>query len=176
MTQQKPDAVLRIVARYLMERGPGYVYTTAELRRHVLAVTGKDFVQLDRRVRDLRDYRWVIHGNREDRTLKPAQHRLVRVGDDVTHPACERRARGCPPPVRRQVYMRDGRQCKVCGIRDGEEYLDWPGRFARMTIGRKLPGSRGGLYTVSNCQVECMMCNEAVRDKYYPETGLGQAA
>jgi 5-methylcytosine-specific restriction endonuclease McrA len=64
------------------------------------------------------------------------------------------------------VFLRDGRTCTICGIRDREPYPDAPGQLARMTIGRILPGSKGGPYTVENCRIECARCNEAVQDRY----------
>lgn len=160
-------AVIKLVARYLMDLGPGGVFTTAELERHVFEQTGKKRVEVDRRVRDLRAYRWLIDSNREDRSLRPDQRRVVHIGDDVTHPACRPQARGCPALLRRAIYERDGRVCQNCGIQEREEYPEWPGRFARLTIGRGLPGSRGGPYSMANCRVECDACNEIVRDTYY---------
>jgi hypothetical protein len=160
-------SVIKIVARYLMDQGPGGVFTIAELERYVSEQTGKKRVEVDRRVRDLRAYRWTIDSYREDRSLKPDQHRVVRIGDDVTHPACRPAAQGCPASLRRGLFMRDGKRCKICGIGAGEEYPDQPGRRARLTIGRILPGSRGGVYSWDNCQVECDRCNEHNRDTYW---------
>jgi hypothetical protein len=167
----KPDAVMRVVAKWLEEKGPGYIFTMAELRRYVFDATGVDFIQLDRRLRDLRRYRWVINSNRDDKTLKPNQYQLVKIGDDVNHPACRPQVEGVPKDLRYTLFERDGQQCRHCGIKQGEEYPEYPGRFARMTVAHKLPVSRGGTYSLENCEIQCDVCNEMVQDKYYPGTG-----
>jgi 5-methylcytosine-specific restriction endonuclease McrA len=174
----EPDAVIRIVAKWLeavVWHRPGRVFTIAEIRRIVLDSTGVDFIQLDRRIRDLRDYAWVLDTYREDPSLKPAQRRLVKIGWDVTDPACRRQEK-CSAPVKREVYERDGKACQICGVQNGEAYPDQPDRIARMTVGRILPGAKGGRYTIENCQVQCARCNEDVRDRYDRHRGQGKAA
>lgn len=174
----EPDAVIRIVAKWLERvvwNRADRIFTIAELRRFVLDATGVDFIQLDRRVRDLRDYAWILDTYREDPSLKPAQRRLVKIGWDVTDPACRRKEK-CSALVKRGVYERDGKVCQICGIENGETYPDQPDRVARMTVGRILPGSKGGMYTVKNCQVQCARCNEDVRDKYDHRRDQGKAA
>jgi hypothetical protein len=172
--RRKPDAVMRVIARKIEEWGVGRVFTIAELRRFVFDATGVDFIQLDRRLRDLRSYRWVIDSYRNDKSLKPNEYKIIKIGDDVNHPACAPQARGCPPALRRKLFARDGQQCRNCGIKQGEEYPEYLGRYARMTVARGLPGSRGGPYTLANARIECDACNEMVRDTYYE--GPGKAA
>lgn len=158
----------RLIASWLRrEIGEGGIFTIEQVEKMITAETGVARCEVDRRVRELREARWTIANYRTDSTLLPNQHRLVHIGDDIAHPNYQwPRARRCPAQVRRTVFMRDGRACVICGIRDREPYLDAPEQQARMGIGRILPGSRGGSYTVENCQVECDRCNEAVQDKY----------
>lgn len=158
----------KLIARWLAsEIGEGGIFTIEQVEKMIQASTGVQRVEADRRVRELREARWIIANYRTDPTLLASEHRLVKIGDDICHPSyLWPRARRCPAKVRRIVFMRDGRTCKICGIRDREPYLEEPERLARMTIGRILPGSKGGSYTVQNCQIECDRCNEAVQDKY----------
>lgn len=155
----------------------GGIFTIADAEKMVLARTGVKRVEVDRRIRELREVRWIISNSRTDPTLLQDQHRLVHIGDDITWPGYQwPRARRCPAKVRRVVFLRDGRTCTICGIRDRESYPDEPAHLARMTIGRILPGSRGGSYTVENCRVECDRCNEAVQDRYDYGSELPDAA
>jgi len=158
----------KLLARWLTsEIGEGKVFTIEQAELMVTAMTGVKRVEVDRRIRELREARWIISNYRTDPTLKASEHRLVKIGDDINHPTYQwPRARRCPARVRRIVFMRDGRTCRICGIYDREPYPDAPERLARMTVGRILPGSRGGSYTVQNCRVECDRCNEEVQDKY----------
>jgi len=160
--------VRKIIAWWLRtEIGEGGVFTIADAEKMILAKTGVKRVEVDRRIRELREARWTIANSRTDSTLLQDQHRLVHVGDDICDPRYRwPQARRCSARVRRIVFMRDGRTCVICGTRDREPYVDDPGRLARMTVGRILPGSRGGPYTTENCRIECDRCNEAVQDRY----------
>ncbi|MEV6074299.1 hypothetical protein AB0L80_04155 [Streptomyces sp. NPDC052069] len=61
--------------------------------------------QVDRRVRDLRDYGWVIHTHREDPTLSPGEQRFVSAGARVWEPGArqsvDRARKRHPEPARR---------------------------------------------------------------------------
>jgi hypothetical protein len=165
---QSRGGTRKLIASWLRrEIGEGGIFTIQQVEQMITTETGIERCEVDRRVRELREARWTVSNYRTDPTLLPNQHRLVHIGDDITDPRYQwPRARRCPALVRRTVFMRDGRTCRICGIRDREPYTDAPERLARITIGRILPGSRGGSYTVLNCQVECDRCNEAVQDKY----------
>lgn len=148
--------------------GVGGVFTIEDAEQMILAETGRKRVEVDRRLRELREVGYVFGNYRTDPTLRPDQHRLVKVGDEIGHKLYRwpQGRTGCPARIRRAVFERDGRQCVICGICDHEEYPDFPGRYARLTIGRILPGSKGGQYTMENCRAECDCCNEAVQDRY----------
>jgi 5-methylcytosine-specific restriction endonuclease McrA len=158
----------KLLARWLTsEVGEGNTFTIMQAELMVFAATGVKRVEVDRRIRELREARWIISNYRTDASLKAHEHRLVKIGDDINHPTYQwPRARRCPGFVRRYVMIRDARTCQICGLRSGEIYPDDPGFAARMTIGRLLPGSRGGSYTIENCRVECSRCNEEVQDRY----------
>jgi 5-methylcytosine-specific restriction endonuclease McrA len=146
------------------------VFTIA-LMEHLVAQASQypgKRVELDRRIRQLPAVGWRFANYRTDPTLRANQHRLLVIGDHIWEKSYRwpTGVTQCPGPVKRAVFVRDGRICQICGISDQEPYLGVPWRRARMTIGRIVPGSRGGRYTIENCQVECSDCNEAARDQY----------
>lgn len=122
--------------------------------------------QVDRRMRELRELGWVIHTYKDSASLQPEQLRLVRIGDRVWEPDYKPLVAGTriPGPLRREVLERDHHRCTVCGIGAGEEYPDYPGRRARMTIGHVQPIGRGGRTEKKNLRTECAMCNETAKD------------
>ncbi|MFJ8463067.1 hypothetical protein [Streptomyces swartbergensis] len=63
------------------EVGEGNIFTKSQLR-----AAFPDLAQIDRRVRDLRDYGWVIDTSREDATLGQAEQRFVKQGVKVWDP------------------------------------------------------------------------------------------
>lgn len=155
--------VHHVIADYLMAHGLNYVFTISELEEEVYRVTGRHRVEVDRRVRELRSADWVIHTYREDVCLKSYEHKVIRFGGTVLKQKCF-----CSGKVRRAVFERDGKQCQICGIWEGEPYPDRPEKVARMTVGRIIPGATGGKYTIVNSQVQCSWCNEESRD-YRPQ-------
>jgi hypothetical protein len=149
------------------EIGEGGMFTIEQAEQMIFFATGIKRVEVDRRLREMREVRWIFANYRTDPSLQPNEHRLVKIGDDITHknfkwPAHQR----CPADLRRAILERDGRTCVVCGIKAGQPYPDDPGRVARLTIGRILPGAKGGGYSLENCQTECDRDNEDVRDRY----------
>jgi hypothetical protein len=160
--------VRKLLAHWLAtEIGEGGVFTVEDAEKMIFQATGIKRVETDRRLRELKEARWIIANYRTDPTLKAHEHRLLKVGDDINHHTYQwPRARKCSGKVSRIVFLRDGRVCQICGIRDREPYPHDLSRLARMTIGRILPGSRGGSYTVENCRVECDYHNEEVQDRY----------
>lgn len=65
------------IAAYLDTLTLGVVFTKADLRA---AVGGDGEEQFGRRMRDLREYGWVINTYREEEELNPREHRLMRYG------------------------------------------------------------------------------------------------
>ncbi|MFE6467953.1 hypothetical protein ACFVGP_10670 [Streptomyces rochei] len=74
-------------AAWLAELGENKVFTKRDLREAF-----PDIAQIDRRVRDLRDYGWVINTSREDPDLDQNQQRFVKRGIAVWDPK-QRRSR-----------------------------------------------------------------------------------
>jgi hypothetical protein len=154
----------------------GGVFTVAQAEAWVQEVTGLKRVEIDRRIRELREVRWVISNYLSEPGLAQDTHRLVHVGDHIWHHNYQWPQKNrLSDKDRRIVLDRDNNRCARCGHAAGEPYPDQPERIARLTIGRILPGSKGGKYTLSNCRAECDRCNQGSQDKYYDD-GLPPAA
>ncbi|APY90893.1 hypothetical protein A7J05_16850 [Streptomyces alfalfae] len=100
--------------------GEGNTFTKEELRAAFPGVS-----QVDRRMRDLRDFGWRIDTNREDAGLDSHEQRFVKPGDPVWEPGRATRKSGTMAigaARRREVLARDGYMCRSCGITPGETY------------------------------------------------------
>lgn len=132
---QKAGTMVRSALWLANEVGVGNTFTKEQLRQAFPGVS-----QIDRRIRDLRDFGWVIRSNTEDASLRPEEQRFVKQGLAVWDPA-ERRKGGSstlPAKERRDVLERDGYQCTICGIAGGETYPDRDYETAVLSI-TKLP-------------------------------------
>jgi hypothetical protein len=174
----KNDPCRVIIGRFLRQVvGEGGTFKIQDLIRAVTAATGEEYVEIDRRLRELRQVDWQILSYKSDARLSRNQLKLVKIGQPVDEPGWKwPREHRCTARVRRAVFERDGSKCTICGIADGQPYPDKPTRLARMTVGRVRPGSHGGAYTVTNCKVECANCNEGTQDRYDYGEDLGNAA
>src|SRR5262245_19015026 len=119
----KAGTMIRTALWLISEVGVGNSFTKEQ---HRAAFSG--VAQADRRLRDLRDYGWVIHTSAEDATLHPDEQRLVKVGS----PVWKREGRkkdskdAVTAKMRRAVFADSDYQCAVCGIAGGESYPDAP--------------------------------------------------
>ncbi|MFF8910117.1 hypothetical protein [Streptomyces olivaceoviridis] len=86
-TDKKMSSKVRTALWLATEVGEGNVYTKAQLREAF-----PDVAQIDRRVRELRDYGWVIATNRDDPALSSHEARFVQAGDPVWQPGARSRA------------------------------------------------------------------------------------
>ncbi|MHC0429491.1 hypothetical protein ACX6XY_04770 [Streptomyces sp. O3] len=86
-TDKKMSSKVRTALWLASEVGEGNVYSKAQLREAF-----PDVAQIDRRVRELRDYGWVIATNRDDPTLSSHEARFVQAGDPVWQPGVRSRA------------------------------------------------------------------------------------
>jgi hypothetical protein len=165
-----------VISSYLRkEVGEGGIFKIHDLERVVFAAVGQPRVECDRRLRELRGVGWSIGSYKTDRSLLRNELRLTHIGDLVDEPGYKwPKGNRCSARVRRAIFARDGNACVICHIRAGQAYPDNPDQIARMTVGRIIPGSHGGLYEISNCQIECDRCNEACQDRY--NDGLSDAA
>lgn len=106
----------------LQHVGVGNVFTKNDIREAF-----PDTAQADRRIRDLRDFGWVLHARSEDASLLQEQTRFVRAGVEVWDARARRAAdpqKAISAKVRDDVMARDSYMCTTCGITGGEEYPD----------------------------------------------------
>ncbi|KAB2371565.1 hypothetical protein F9B16_31855 [Actinomadura montaniterrae] len=133
--------------------GEGNVFTKGQLREAFPGVS-----QIDRRVRDLRDYRWVIHTSSEDAGLMPEDQRFVKAGVPVWDKAARRAAapaKSVSTKEKQAVLERDDYMCTSCGIAGGEPYLDDSNQSAVLAVTRRktvLPGGRLQVMLVTECK------------------------
>lgn len=110
----------RVALWLVSEVGEGQPFTKEALRDAFPGVS-----QVDRRMRDLRDFGWRIDTNREDADLDSHEQRFVKRGDPVWEPGRATRKAGTTAigaGRRREVLQRDGNMCRSCGIAPGETY------------------------------------------------------
>ncbi|WP_333766503.1 hypothetical protein [Streptomyces sp. IBSBF 2435] len=140
--------------------GEGEVFTKEELRQAFPGVS-----QVDRRMRDLRDFGWSISTNREDGSLDPVEQRFVEPGIPVWEPGKATRPRGTiaiGAGRRREIISRDGNMCRSCGITPGSRYegtyeqaqLDIARRRVRRADGAEEP----------ELVTECQRCRLGARE------------
>jgi hypothetical protein len=127
----------------LQEVGVGNVFTKADIRE-----TFPDAAQADRRIRDLRDYGWVLHTSADDATVLREQTRFVSPGAEVWDRRARRAAaqdKGLSAKARDAVMERDEFMCTVCGISGAEEYPDDNTQTAVLSVMRQsVSGPDGG--------------------------------
>ena len=145
-------------------KGEGAVYAIGEVRQ-----LWPEHQQIDRRLRDLRDYGWRIDEARStlNSDLRPDERRLVHIGVAYWDPEARRvgKPEKISAKIRSQIFHRDGHACVRCGIASGEEFADMPGVTARMTAAHVYPDRLGGKATASDLITACQFCNEAIRDE-----------
>lgn len=158
----RPLSSKQRVAQYLGEIiDEGETFTMNQVRYAI-----PDVNQIDRRMRELRELGWRIDTYKTDPTLSPEELRVTKVGDRIWEPGAPKRsAKSINSATRREVFARDRNTCQSCGIHVGEEYSEYPGTYARMTIGHYTPKARGGdPDDTNNMRTECSRCNEASRN------------
>ena len=166
--QQIPDfrdpktggSMIRVACWLASEIGEGGVFLKNDLRE---AVPGVE--QIDRRMRDLRKYGWVIDESRMGQDLKPNELRLVKIGTPVWDREARRQAsrEGISDRVRQEVFTRDGHACVRCGVAAGERFADKPQMTARLSAAHIYPGALGGRATADDLVTACQRCNESIR-------------
>jgi hypothetical protein len=134
--------------------GEGEVFTKEELRNAFPGVS-----QIDRRMRDLRDFGWVIHTNREADDLDPSEQRFVTQGTPVWEQGKATRPKGTiaiGAGKRRETISGDGNMCRSCGITPGAVYEDTHDS-AQLDIARRLVRRPDGT-EVTELVTECQRC------------------
>lgn len=133
--------------------GEGNTFTKEQLREAFPGVS-----QADRRLRDLRDYGWVILTSTEDATLMAEDQRFVKAGVSVWDPAARRAAapqKSVSAKEKQAALARDDYMCTVCGISGGESYVDDSNQTAVLAVTRRatvLPGGREETLLVTECK------------------------
>ncbi|MEU3265542.1 HNH endonuclease [Streptomyces bacillaris] len=132
----------------LQEVGIGNVFTKVQLRESF-----PDIAQIDRRIRDLRDWGWVIDTSREDASLKQSEQRFVKAGIRVWDPVeRKKRLRLVDASPRRIATGGAEFTCELCGrVAAGSEFHA-AHRTALANGGRDEPG---------NLKVLCSDCQAA---------------
>ncbi|MGW4534302.1 hypothetical protein ACWEOI_25495 [Nocardia sp. NPDC004340] len=143
----------RVALWLVQEVGAGEMFTKTQLREAF-----PDTSQIDRRMRDLRDFGWRIDTNREDPMLGAHEQRFVTQGTAVWEPGKGTRRTGTTVSAseRHALLTRDGHKCRSCGIGPGEQY---PGSFvaSQLDVARRpvqLPSGE----TVEQLVIECNRC------------------
>lgn len=133
--------------------GEGSTFTKNQLREAFPGVS-----QVDRRIRDLRGYGWVVHSSTEEASLLAEDQRFVKAGVAVWDPQERRKAdprKAIPSKERRAVLARDGYMCTLCGIAGAEPYRDDPVMTAVLSV------SRHKVLTIEGAESEILVteCN-----------------
>ncbi|MGW6194923.1 hypothetical protein ACWF0M_02140 [Kribbella sp. NPDC055110] len=153
---------MKRVALWLIQVvGEGNDFTKESLRDAFPGVS-----QVDRRLRDLRDFGWRIDTSREDVALGTHQQRFVTLGVPVWEPGrAGQRSKG-PAAIgagrRRQVLSADRHMCRSCGITPGDTYA---GTYetAQLDIARRKVVKPDGSVDIE-LVTECNRCRVGGRD------------
>lgn len=131
-TDTKRGSMVRGALWLVQEIGLNGIFTKNDVREAFPEIS-----QIDRRLRDLRDYGWQIDTHREDPELKQDEQRLVEVGAEVWVPgqAKTKPKAGITAAQRKKVMEGDGWLCRSCGIAGGDSYDD--GTTAQLDIARR---------------------------------------
>ncbi|SDI38243.1 hypothetical protein SAMN05421505_14725 [Sinosporangium album] len=151
---QKLGTMKRTALWLLTDVGVGNTFTKDQLRDAFPGVA-----QVDRRMRDLRDFGWRIDTSREDAALLSNEQRFVAPGDPVWEPGKATRKKvshSVNAAQRRDVLTRDGHLCRSCGVPAGHPYSD-TFETAQLDIARRVVTRRDGTEEVQ-LVIECNRC------------------
>jgi hypothetical protein len=146
--------MVRAALWLLDEIGEGNSFTKEQVREAFPGVS-----QADRRIRDLRNYGWVIHTSSDDAGLNLEEQRLVSAGVPVWDPQARRevQAKNISAKERQATLAHDAFQCVMCGIAGGEAYPDAPSDTAVLGISRRVVQLSDGS-TDQQLITECKRC------------------
>jgi hypothetical protein len=132
--QLRGGTMIRTALWLISEIGVGNSFTKEQHRQAFSRIT-----QADRRLRDLRDYGWVIHTHVEDLSLNSNEQRLVSVGKPVWERGVRKdsTAVALNAKMRMAIFAQHDYQCAICGIAGGEKYPDAPHMTAVLSISRR---------------------------------------
>ena len=159
-TRQKLGAEPKLAAWLYWNVDLGHTFTMRDVRTAI----DSDDEHVNRRLRKLREYGWVIPSGQDDASLRPTEYRLDQVG---WWPGQGRRPNtkgSVSNRVKAEVIARDGSRCVLCGIGAAEAYPREPGSRAVLTVGHRVPKALGGSDLSENLRTECSRCNEPRRE------------
>ncbi|CAQ00597.1 MAG: hypothetical protein HDR73_04220 [Clavibacter sp.] len=152
--------------------GEGGTFTKSQLREAFPGVS-----QVDRRIRDLSDWGWVVRSSTEDASLQSEDQRFVKSGVAVWDPQERRKAaprKAITSKERRAVLARDGYMCTLCGIAGAEPYRDDPVMTAVLSVSRRKVRTIEGSET-EMLVTECNRCRSG-QDNVPIDMGVAIAA
>lgn len=120
--------------------GEGSTFTKTQLREAFPGVA-----QADRRIRDLRDYGWVVYSSAEDVTLSRDEQRFISAGVPVWNAKARREnapTERISARERQAILQRDGYMCTLCGIMGGEPYPDDPVMAGVLSVSASLRAAK----------------------------------
>lgn len=153
--ESKAGTMIRGALWLLQVVGEGGTFTKNELRTAFPGIS-----QIDRRIRDLRDYGWILHSNVEDASLLAEDQRFLKAGVSVWDPHERRQAaprKAISSKDRQTVLIRDGYMCTLCGIAGAEPYPDDPVMTAVVAVSRRTIQTLDGRETEAFV-TECKRC------------------
>ncbi|MET7438836.1 hypothetical protein ACFYQQ_09750 [Streptomyces sp. NPDC005496] len=131
--------------------GMGNVFTKSQLREAF-----PDIAQIDRRIRDLRDWGWVIDTSREDASLEQSEQRFVKPGIRVWDPVeRKKRTRAVSTASRQTALERAKFACELCGRPAGHP------SGSRLYLTHRTSLAKGGDDSLENFTVLCSDCRAA---------------
>ncbi|TMR11644.1 HNH endonuclease [Nonomuraea turkmeniaca] len=162
-SRDRPDwrneslGTMKRIALWLVDVvGEGNTFTKQQLHK---AIPGTP--QLDRRLRDLRVYGWVIDSDRSRPSLGPAELLFTKAGEPVWEPGATRSLtrRLLTPHIRDEVLSRDGFACVNCGLAVVEGPIEAPVE-AILELAHITPLAAGGSSTPDNLITLCANCHK----------------
>jgi hypothetical protein len=136
--------MIRTALWLISEIGVGNSFTKEQHRQAFSGVT-----QADRRLRDLRDYGWVIHTSAEDLTLNPEEQRFFAAGRPVWELGVHKNTAtdAVTAKMRKATLAENDYQCVFCGICSGvkaERDSHSRGAYHRRLAKRNIEKPEGG--------------------------------
>jgi hypothetical protein len=151
---EKQEGTMIRVARWLLsEVGEGNVFTKQDLRAAFPNVE-----QVDRRMRALRDFDWIINTNLEDASLSPHELRFASQGQAVWDKGRSSSGAGLSSKARRHALSSANYLCQTCGIPAGVDHPDPPLASAVLSV------TRNGDEASVHCQ-RCRSGGNGLSDK-----------
>ncbi|MFF4052127.1 hypothetical protein ACFYZ5_36355 [Streptomyces chartreusis] len=149
----KAGTMVRAALWLIQVVGEGNTFTKEQVREAFPKIS-----QADRRIRDLRDYGWVLFTNSDDARLAAEDQRFVKAGVHVWDPVARRAAapqKAISNKEKQAIMARDDYMCTVCGVSGGEAYLDDSNQTAVLSVVRRetvLPDGQEQTLFVTECK------------------------